>query len=94
MNRAPVTERFTETPGTGQGGEPKDIRVQGAVEDSAEAADPCWIPCPHCDEFWCTIHNQHAFECPCPPIEDWGEANPYRDTPEQAAARKSHQDAP
>ena len=54
----------------------------------------CWIPCPNCDEFWCTIHDQHAYECPCPPIEEWGDADPYRDTPEQAAARKSHQDAP
>lgn len=35
-----------------------------------------WIPCPCCGEFWCTRHGQHAFACPCPPIEEW-ETDPY-----------------
>jgi hypothetical protein len=35
-----------------------------------------WIKCPCCDEFLCTIHQQHAFECPCPPIEEW-KKDPY-----------------
>jgi hypothetical protein len=35
-----------------------------------------WIPCPCCDDFLCTIHQRHAFECPCPPIEGWT-INPY-----------------
>jgi DNA (cytosine-5)-methyltransferase 1 len=29
-----------------------------------------WIPCPCCDEYWCALHEQHAFECPCPPLEN------------------------
>jgi hypothetical protein len=37
---------------------------------------PPWTPCPHCDEFWCNIHDRHAFECDCPPIEEW-ETDPY-----------------
>ncbi len=40
---------------------------------------PAWIPCPHCENFWCTLHGVHVFECPCPPIEEW-ESDPYSDT--------------
>ena len=34
-----------------------------------------WFKC-DCEEFWCTRHQKHAFECQCPPIEEW-EADPY-----------------
>jgi hypothetical protein len=38
---------------------------------------PAWIPCPeHCGEYWCRIHNRHAFDCDCPCIEDWT-CDPY-----------------
>lgn len=37
---------------------------------------PAWIPCPSCEEFLCTIHGTHAFECACPPIEEWTK-DPY-----------------
>lgn len=37
---------------------------------------PAWEPCDGCDEFWCNIHEMHAFECPCPPIEEW-DSDPY-----------------
>jgi hypothetical protein len=37
---------------------------------------PAWVPCPGCEEFWCTVHDQHAFECPCPPVEEW-DVDPY-----------------
>lgn len=32
---------------------------------------PTWIPCPCCENFWCLAHDRHAFECACPPIEEW-----------------------
>lgn len=32
-----------------------------------------WIPCAHCDDPWCDVHGKHAFACPCPPIEEWGD---------------------
>ena len=35
-----------------------------------------WVRCPCCENFWCTIHQRHAFECDCPPIEEWT-SNPY-----------------
>lgn len=35
-----------------------------------------WVPCPCCDEYLCTIHGKHVFECECPAIEEWG-ASPY-----------------
>jgi len=38
--------------------------------------DAAWIKCPDCEEYFCTIHNAHAFECDCPPIEEW-ETDPY-----------------
>jgi len=38
---------------------------------------PLWIPCPDCDDFLCTLHHLHAYDCACPAIEDM--------TPEQRA---------
>jgi DNA (cytosine-5)-methyltransferase 1 len=35
-----------------------------------------WEPCDCCDEFVCNIHQTHAFECPCPAIEEW-DGDPY-----------------
>lgn len=28
-----------------------------------------WIPCPCCDEHFCTLHGIHACDCDCPPID-------------------------
>lgn len=41
---------------------------------------PAWTPCDCCNEHWCTIHQLHAFECPCPPVEDWV-LDPYSSQP-------------
>ena len=40
---------------------------------------PAWIQCPNCEDYWCTIHKAHAFECSCPDVytcvmDGW---NPY-----------------
>ena len=36
-----------------------------------------WVPCKGgCGEYWCKLHDMHAFECACPPIEEWT-VNPY-----------------
>ncbi len=37
---------------------------------------PAWVPCNCCDEFWCSIHSLHAFECDCPEIDEW-DVDPY-----------------
>ena len=42
---------------------------------------PPWIPCKNCDDWWCTIHGQHAFECPCPPADEWEPISPYGKEP-------------
>jgi hypothetical protein len=48
------------------------------------SAPAAWIPCPGgCENYWCQIHQQHAHDCPCPPIEDW-ESSPYEPEPEKA----------
>ena len=41
---------------------------------------PAWVPCPLCQEWWCAIHQQHAADCPCPPIEEWP-VDPYQEHP-------------
>lgn len=36
-----------------------------------------WVECPEgCGEYWCNIHDMHAFECDCPPLEEWNR-DPY-----------------
>jgi len=40
---------------------------------------PAWIRCELCDDFICTIHGEHVYDCDCPGIDDWAERNidPY-----------------
>ena len=40
-----------------------------------------WIRCLDCDDYVCTIHEEHAADCSCPAIEAWAEAGhcPYDD---------------
>lgn len=33
-------------------------------------ATPAWVECA-CGDYWCTEHDAHAYDCHCPPIEDW-----------------------
>jgi len=42
---------------------------------------PAWIPCELCEDFNCTYHNLHAWECDCPGVEIWLSHNldPYTD---------------
>jgi len=35
-----------------------------------------WVRCPACEDFWCTIHKRHVYDCECPPLEEWAE-DPY-----------------
>ena len=37
----------------------------------------CWARCQCCGDYWCTRHGVHTHECPCPPIEEWGDVDPY-----------------
>jgi len=45
-----------------------------------------WQRCDCCNEFVCTVHDQHASECDCPEIDQWDAAglSPY--LPDQDAA--------
>jgi DNA (cytosine-5)-methyltransferase 1 len=40
---------------------------------------PAWTECPDCGDFWCNLHGEHAYDCPCPPVDDWAEfdLSPY-----------------
>ena len=35
-----------------------------------------WMPCQCCEDYICTIHGMHAYDCECPPMEEW-ETDPY-----------------
>jgi hypothetical protein len=37
---------------------------------------PAWMRCLCCDDFLCTIHGEHIYDCSCPPIERW-KMDPY-----------------
>lgn len=42
-----------------------------------------WIPCPDgCGDHFCNIHNMHAHECQCPPIDEWT-TDPYSPQPKE-----------
>ncbi len=54
------------------------LRERIWIRAERRAEQPCWIPCPDCGEFWCNLHDMHAFECECPPVDEW-RTDPYSD---------------
>lgn len=38
---------------------------------------PAWVQCECCDDFLCSIHGGHVFECDCPGIDAWAEHGIY-----------------
>jgi hypothetical protein len=39
---------------------------------------PAWTPCDGCEDFYCQIHQVHAYDCECPAVEDWMQGlDPY-----------------
>ena len=46
-----------------------------------------WIPCDCCGDFLCTIHGGHAYDCECPPIDEWGDIDPYSEKPMNSTDR-------
>ena len=55
--------------------EPDDDPTEYRERQRRDAA-VYWVKCGRCNEFWCNKHKMHAFECPCPPIEEW-DIDPY-----------------
>lgn len=45
------------------------------LEELMESGPGPWVQCA-CGNHWCEIHSMHAFECVCPPIEEW-KVSPY-----------------
>jgi DNA (cytosine-5)-methyltransferase 1 len=37
---------------------------------------PVWQRCACCEDYWCNIHHMHAYDCDCPPVEEF-EKYPY-----------------
>lgn len=44
--------------------------------DAVSVVAPAWIPCSGCDGFYCRIHQEHAYDCACPAVEEW-DGDPY-----------------
>lgn len=40
---------------------------------------PPWTRCACCEDYWCHVHDEHVWECSCPALEIWAEADlsPY-----------------
>lgn len=53
--------------------------AKAMAEQWGSIGRPAWQRCRCCGEFWCNIHNCHTGEsrCECPPIEEWGDVDPY-----------------
>jgi hypothetical protein len=34
-------------------------------------APAAWVQCQDCEDFWCTIHRKHVYDCKCPMLEKW-----------------------
>jgi len=45
----------------------EDELYNAEVEQPSKAC-PAWIQCPGCEDYWCTIHKVHVFECDCPDV--------------------------
>ena len=50
----------------------KVVKVNGANNQD----EPAWVKCSWCEDYWCTIHEDHVHNCPCPAIEHW-DVDPY-----------------
>lgn len=57
---------------------------------------PRWIPCPDCDDFYCTVHRMHVYDCPCRGIEYWARRNisPYDEAGKPMPKAKAQADTP
>lgn len=40
------------------------------LKPTKEIRRPRWIKCPCCDDYWCQIHQLHAYDCECLPVDD------------------------
>ena len=63
------------------------MTLEETLKANTVAADyqwnqPAWMKCDCCDDFLCTIHGDHAADCPCPPIDVWSlyGKSPYHDS--------------
>ena len=48
----------------------------GSEHSASGREAPAWAPCGWCEDWYCRIHQEHAYDCACPPIEEW-DVDPY-----------------
>ena len=72
-----ATPRESEYKGTGPVGSKSHLHrlnrgyLDAQTESWGNQTQPAWIPCPDCDDYWCTIHEMHTGDCPRPVIDEW-----------------------
>ncbi len=40
-------------------------------KNTTQAGEPVWFICEACEDWYCSLHDEHVSECICPPIEEW-----------------------
>lgn len=41
------------------------------MSDDESGPYPAWLLCECCEDYLCTIHGGHVFDCECPALEEW-----------------------
>lgn len=57
--------------GRGVIGDSAQSRSFGHADGGSEVDIACWTRCECCEDFICNIHGMHAYDCDCPPIDEW-----------------------
>lgn len=57
---------------------PESDELEVDVDESGYS-DGIWVLCPECEDFWCSKHKKHVYDCECPTIEWFAEKgiDPY-----------------
>ena len=59
--------------------------VQEMPRQKQAVSRPIWERCG--ENFWCNRHHAWAYECECPPIEEW-DRDPYSESDDDAQEDK------
>ena len=54
-----------------QGQQLNYLSVCSGIEAASVAWEPLWIPCKDCEDWWCTVHHLHVFECECEDLDSF-----------------------
>ena len=61
-----------------------EVIGRSIAEADIPRARAMWEPCECCPEFYCHLHRQHVYDCPCPAIDEMA-VDPYTQAAQEAA---------